>query len=123
MVDDQGAKAATISGANLARLLGISPRRHLELVRARILPAAVSRGLYPLVASVQGYCSHLRALASGANDGVGDAGLTAERVKVARAKGAILAMQQATIEGRLVPVDEMETAIVAATGAVKSRLL
>lgn len=51
---------ATISTRDLARVLGVTPRRVQQLAADRVIPRGPSRGTWPTVAAIQAYLLDLR---------------------------------------------------------------
>ena len=97
----------TLTGDELAALLGISDRMVRELAkRGHVVKA--KRGRYHLAASVAAYCAHLRGVAAGRGGDDQVATLTTERARLAREQADAAALKNGALRGSLVPADKVE---------------
>lgn len=76
--------AETITAAALANLFGVTTRTITDLAKRGIV-VREGRG-YAMAASVQGYCGHLRKLATGRGGDEAIVTATADRARLARAQ-------------------------------------
>jgi phage terminase Nu1 subunit (DNA packaging protein) len=112
--------ADKVNAAELGRVLGISRASIANLATDRVLPRA-SRGEFGLAACVQAYIRH-KLLQAGAAD-IGTKTLVAERSRLAKFK-ADQAERESQIEsGKLVNVNEVDTAWQTIVHTIRSRLL
>ena len=102
--------------AELAALLGCTPRHLQQLAKDGIIPKA-ARGRWP-AAAVTAYCRHLQ---SDARRGPAD--FQAERARLTRAQADAQEMKNALQSGELVPTSQVVRAVSAVIGACRSRLL
>ncbi len=94
---DEAEDDTTVTAAELAPWLGISPNRVHALGRDGVLPRKAGKR-YPLQASVAAYCEHCRGLAKGK---AADGELAAEKVRLAREQADKIALQNAAARGEL----------------------
>lgn len=95
-----------IRSGELAALLGIAPRNVRELASRGILKAK-RKGVYDLRESVNGYCEHLRGVASGRGGERQVYELTAERARLAKEQADERAMRNAVSRGELVRAEDV----------------
>jgi phage terminase Nu1 subunit (DNA packaging protein) len=118
---------AEVGAADLARLLGIGPRRVRELAEMRILPRT-SRGRYPFEAAVTAYCAHLREVAAGRAaeirdpDGGEVLDLATERARLAKAQREHVELKMARERDELVDAEAVRLRYAAMVRAAVSRL-
>lgn len=93
-----------VSEADLARLLGVSPRTVRDLP-GRGLAVRADGGGYWLQQSVSRYCQHIRDLAKGQS---ADGTLAAERLRLTREKADSEALKNAKLRGELVAAVDVE---------------
>ena len=97
----------TLSGEELASLLGISDRMVRELSKRGHVSRA-KRGRYHLAASVAAYCQHLRGIAAGRGGDDQVATLTTERARLAREQADAAALKNAILRGSLIALADVE---------------
>ena len=88
----------------IAKLLNISPRRVQQLAKEKIIPPPI-KGKYDLVGCVQGYCNYLQDRAFGKDVGPQDSHL--ERARLLKAQADKTELEVATLQGRLVHVEQV----------------
>ncbi len=97
----------TLTGEELAALLGISDRMVRELSKRGHVSRA-KRGRYHLAASVTAYCAHLRGVAAGRGGDDQVANLTTERARLAREQADAAALKNAALRGSMVAAADVE---------------
>ena len=98
--------AETIQAAALAELLGVTTRTITDLAKRGII---VREGTgYGLAASVQGYCKHLRDLATGRGGEAAIATATAARARLASEQADAVALKNARLPGALLDAGAVE---------------
>jgi phage terminase Nu1 subunit (DNA packaging protein) len=110
LFDDEPAEIwpETISGDDLADLLGVSTRTVRELARKGVVERANGKlAVYAAYDSIKRYCAHMREQAAGRSDSTT---LTEERIRVAREQGDKLALQNAVTRREMLPAREVESA-------------
>lgn len=113
-----------VSAAEFADLVGIGERAVRELARKGIVPRT-PEGLYPLRASVLGYCASMRAAATGRLgelDG-STSGLTIQRKRLVREQADRAELVNQQMRGELVPAAEVEAEWARIATALRARLL
>ena len=102
--------------AELAALLGCTPRHLQQLAKDGITPKA-ARGRWP-AAAVTAYCRHLQ---SDARRGPAD--FAAERARLTRARADVAEIELAHRRGDLLARQDVDAAVAGAFGRVRARLL
>lgn len=97
MLLDDPPDGETVTAAELAEWLGLTPNRVHALGRDGVLPRGDGKR-YPLRASVAAYCAHCRSLAKGKST---DAELASEKIRLAREQADKIALQNAAARGEL----------------------
>lgn len=107
----------------LAATIGVTEPVVRALGRRGVIPRT-PEGRYPIRASVQAYCRHLRdaAAARGAGGGAGS-GLAAERLRQVRERADGLALANARTRGELVELATVEADWTRIMVALRARLL
>jgi phage terminase Nu1 subunit (DNA packaging protein) len=96
-----------VSGAELARLWGISDRLIREMVKAGIV-VRVGRGQYAREASTRRYCEHLRKAAAQRGDPTSLEDLRAAKLRLATEQADKLAIANATRRNELLEASAVE---------------
>jgi phage terminase Nu1 subunit (DNA packaging protein) len=98
----------TCSAAALGRAIGISEQAVSAYARQGVI-VRTGRGQYNFLASICGYCAHLRSIATGkgGNEAVA-AAAAAERGRLAKAMADKVEQENAARAGRLVDAGEVE---------------
>ena len=107
--------------ATVARVLDLSERRVQQLAREGTIPRA-KHGQYDLIACVQCYIRHLRAVAAGHTSKDGDLDLTAERARLAREQADAQALKNAQQRGELIPRERFQPAFGTILSVFQSRM-
>lgn len=118
---------AEVGAADLARLLGIGPRRLRELAELGVVPRT-PRGRYPFADAVAAYVAHLREVAAGRRGEVtGDDGdvldLATERARLARSQRELAEIKKARELGELVDAEAVKAGFTNQVTAARNRLL
>jgi phage terminase Nu1 subunit (DNA packaging protein) len=108
---------ATFTTDELAELVGCTEQRLGQLVADGTI-SRTGRNEYPRVAVSQ-YCAHLRKLAAG----TAGAALTEDRSALVRERTAVIKLQRETLAGTLIPVSEIEPAMLQVFAVLRNRLL
>lgn len=108
--------------ADVAAHLDLTDRRIRELIDRGILPTA-ARGEYDLEACRIAYIRWLREVAAGRKDEDDDSSLSAERARLAAEQADNIALKNETLRRERLPASEVNAAVTAAFGRVKTRLL
>jgi terminase small subunit / prophage DNA-packing protein len=96
-----------VTGRELARLLGVTPRTVTDLAnRGIVVREGTNR--YALAASVLRYCAHLRDLATGRGGEAAVASATAQRARLAKAQADLAETKNAALRRELVPASGVE---------------
>jgi terminase small subunit / prophage DNA-packing protein len=96
-----------VSGAELARLWGVSDRTVREVTKAGIA-VRVGRGRYARDASTRRYCEHLRKAAAQRGDPTSLEDLRAAKLRLATEQADKLAIANARERGELLAASEVE---------------
>jgi terminase small subunit / prophage DNA-packing protein len=96
----------TMSKVQLADLFGVTTRTITDLAKRDIVVRAGNG--YALAASVQGYCAHLRKLATGRGGEADVVSATAHRGRLARAAGRARRVEEAIARRELVAAADVE---------------
>lgn len=105
----------TVSTGDLAKMLGITPRRVQQLVQAGVLPQPV-QGRHDLSTAIPGYLAHLR-------QSMRPASLADEQTRLARLKGDILEQKKRERDGELVEVSACAEQWASVAMAIRASLL
>lgn len=111
----------TVTAVELAAYLDVIPRTVWRLADEGLVVRA-GRGRYDLAASVRTYVTHIRAMAAG-RAGDEQAGLTAERARLAREQADAVALRNAIARGEMVPAADVEREWSSILRNVRSRML
>jgi phage terminase Nu1 subunit (DNA packaging protein) len=96
-----------VTGRELARLLGVTPRTVTDLAnRGIVVREGTNR--YVLAPSLTRYCAHLRDLATGRGGEAAVASATAQRARLAKAQADLAETKNAALRRELVPASEVE---------------
>ena len=93
------------TAAELADLIGVSPRSITDLAKRGIVVRA-KRG-FDEHKSVRGYCDHLRKLAAGRGGESAIAGATAERARLIREQADAAALKNALARAEMLPAADV----------------
>lgn len=110
-------KDPAYSGDFLARLFNLTPRRVQQLASDGVIPR-VSRGKYPLVASVQGYTKFLQDRVTGDRKD----GWRGERERLAREQADRVAIENACTRGELIYAADVQEALSTAVASLAADL-
>src|ERR1700730_10598784 len=113
--------AQGITGQSLAALLDLDVRSITELARSGIVVGSGVRGRYLLAPSVRNYVRHLREIAAGRQGNELNAVDENARLKIVQRKNYEL--KNATLEGSLVPMDDITEAWGLIVRAIKAMVL
>ena len=102
--------------------MGISERAVRALALKGIVPRT-SDGLYPLRASILGYCGHMREKAAGRGADGSTNGLTEQRKRLVREQADKAELQNRATRGELVPAADVEAEWAAIATALRARFL
>lgn len=98
----------TVSGRELSEWLGVSDRLVRELAQRKIIVAS-AKYKYPLRASIEAYCAHLREIAAGRGaSGETDLDLVAERARLAKEQADGQEIKNALARSEVVPAADVE---------------
>lgn len=111
----------TVTAAELGAYLDVVPRTITRLANEGHVVRA-GRGRYDLAASVRTYVKHIRAMAAG-RAGDEQAGLTAERARLAREQADGIALKNAITRREMLPAAEVEREWSGILRGVRSRML
>jgi terminase small subunit / prophage DNA-packing protein len=114
---------AEVGASALARLIGVTSAAFHDLARRGVFVAGKAKGCYVLDASLQGYCAHLRKLASGQGGESAIASATISRGKLAEAQATLAETKAKQLAGELVDAAEVERTWTSACKAIRSRVL
>lgn len=109
----------TVSAADLAEWLNLSPARIYALAREGVIPR--TDGRFDLQAAVRAYVEHLRAGQRGRLSS--DPDLNAEKLRLARANAEKIELANAKTRAALVPVAEVESAWASVLRDVRAAML
>ena len=96
-----------VSGAVLARWLGVTDHTVREMAKAGIV-VRVARGLYPLEENVTRYCDHVRQTASQRGGADSLEAMRSQRIRIAKAQADALEAKNNELAGSTFTADAVE---------------
>lgn len=111
-----------VTAAELGRFLGLSDRGVRDLAAKGTIERA-GRGRYPLQASAQAYCAHLREVAAGRGGEAATASLAAERTRLAKERADEQGMKNQRLREELVLSADVEREWTAILADVRAAVL